>query len=168
MLISANQSNNNLMDMQDMHSEYDNEVVPKSSIVISLTTGQIISLPSNIEDVIQRSQQCSIPILFAFQDADQCLVWNTVLYKQNLYLNLVSENNVMPAEYSKESFILLVESAELQLRCRNVILCLSKSAKIRPFNFLGFELLPPGHPLIPYDLSQDMIYMSYEIDQDDM
>lgn len=136
-------------------------------VIVSLKTGQIVGSPQNLNDVLDQSDKHSMQILFVFQYDEQCITWNTVLYRRDLYLNLVSGNNVMPAEYSKESFILLVETAEVQFRCNNVIVCLSKNARIRPFIFLGFELLPPNHPLVPYGLSEDMIFLSYRIELND-
>lgn len=90
---------------------------------------------------------------------------NGAIQKRNLYLNLL---NIPPGDYSKELFITLLDKAEEQ-GCKNVILCLDKNASIRPFAFLGFNLLPPDHPLVPgKECSRNMLFMNYEIESDDI
>lgn len=89
---------------------------------------------------------------------------NGVIYKGNIYLNLV---NLEPGEYSKELFIAFLDKAE-ESGCQNVIVCLKKQACIKPFGFLGFKILPPGHPLIPGRDTRNIIFMVYNIEGDDV
>lgn len=90
---------------------------------------------------------------------------NGAIHKGNLYLNLL---NIPPGDYSKELFITLLDKAE-DSGCKNVIVCLSKQASIRPFAFLGFKLLPPNHPLVPgFDCSRNMLFMGYQLEGDDI
>lgn len=90
---------------------------------------------------------------------------NGAIYKGYLYLNLL---DVPPGDYSKELFITLLDKAE-EHGCKNVIVCLDKQTSIRAFAFLGFKLLPPNHPLVPgKECSKNMLFMSYEIENDDI
>lgn len=120
----------------------------------------------NPKDVVNKSIKSSVHIVFRFQAIDHSLTWESVLYSGNLYVTL--EEDYSPAEYSKESFIALLEAAEEQFQCKNVVVCLMDKSLIRPFVFLGFELLPPNHPLVPYGASKNMIFMSYQLEFNDL
>ena len=82
------------------------------------------------------------------------------IHKGNLYLNLL---DIPPGDYSKELFITLLDKAE-EAGCNNVVVCVNKQASIRPFVFLGFQLLPPNHPLVPgYDCTKNMLFMGMDL-----
>jgi len=92
--------------------------------------------------------------------------WETTLVKKVLYVDLPS--GILP-EGSKESLITLLEYAEEELRCSHVVLTIGKNRSdrgslLRVFNFFGFQILPPGHPLILYD-SSSTLHMAYTIEE---
>eukprot|EP00745_Piridium_sociabile_P037200 TRINITY_DN67435_c0_g1_i2.p1 TRINITY_DN67435_c0_g1~~TRINITY_DN67435_c0_g1_i2.p1 ORF type:complete len:155 (+),score=45.26 TRINITY_DN67435_c0_g1_i2:488-952(+) len=93
------------------------------------------------------------------------VVWETILVdKQRLYVEVPS--GILP-EGSRESLITLLEFAEEQLKCSHVILCFRKNrpdraSLLRVFNFFGFSILPPSHPLVPK--TEDLLFMAYVID----
>lgn len=93
--------------------------------------------------------------------------WETRLLKDTLYVELPP--GILP-EGSKESLVTLLEYAEDKLKCSNVVVCLNKNrtdrvSLLRVFNFFGFHMLAPGHPLIVSPAS-DMLYMVYSIERD--
>ncbi|KAK7471819.1 hypothetical protein BaRGS_00035558, partial [Batillaria attramentaria] len=96
------------------------------------------------------------------------VVWETILVDgKRLYVEVPS--GILP-EGSRESLITLLEHAEEQLKCTHVILCFKKNrpdrtSLLRVFNFFGFSILPPGHPLAPK--TDDLIFMAYVIDNSD-
>jgi hypothetical protein len=91
-------------------------------------------------------------------------VWATILHGKNLYVHIPTNTN---GEGSKDSFIRLLEYAEEHLKAQNVVVFFQEdradaSSWLRAFKFLGFQLLPPKHPLRPDN--HGFIYMSYVID----
>lgn len=93
--------------------------------------------------------------------------WETLLVGDRLFVEIPT--GILPAG-SKESFVTLLEYAEEVLRCSHVIVCFKKdrtdrACLIRTFMFLGFGVLEPGNRLVP--CSGDLLYMAYEIAQDD-
>lgn len=46
------------------------------------------------------------------------------------------------------------------------VFCLFEASLLKVFMFLGFHLLPPGHPLIP-SASGDIMYLAYTREDDD-
>ncbi|XP_045136610.1 ornithine decarboxylase antizyme 1-like [Portunus trituberculatus] len=114
-------------------------------------------------EVVSAAQSGCVRLSFEFQVAEQTsVVWETVVVGRRLYLWLVH----LP-EGSKEAFVSLLEYAEEVLGCSHVLVCFRKDRSdramlLRTFMFLGFEALPPGHPLAP--ASGDHLYMVYQID----
>lgn len=114
-------------------------------------------------EVVSAAQSGCVRLSFEFQVAEQTsVVWETAVVGRRLYLWLVH----LP-EGSKEAFVSLLEYAEEVLGCSHVLVCFRKDRSdramlLRTFMFLGFEALPPGHPLAP--ASGDHLYMVYQID----
>ncbi|VVC91438.1 unnamed protein product [Leptidea sinapis] len=69
---------------------------------------------------------------------------------------------------SKESFMLLLDFAEEQLRCTNCIICVQKSRPdratlLRTFMFMGFQPLPPNSPMMREIAKPDYIFLHYNM-----
>ncbi|KAM7392855.1 hypothetical protein PAMA_007794 [Pampus argenteus] len=92
--------------------------------------------------------------------------WDAVLSSSALYVEIPLDP--LP-EGSKESFVALLEYAEEHLKVVSVFVCFYKnrddSAKlVRTFSFLGFEIVKPGHALVPP--RPDVLFMAYNFDRD--
>jgi len=121
------------------------------------------SKPVSGTEVVSAAQSGCVHLSFEFQLAEQTtVVWETVVVGRRLYLSIVH----LP-EGSKEAFVSLLEYAEEVLGCSHVLICFKKDRSdramlIRTFMFLGFEVIPPGHPMSP--ANNDHLYMLYEIE----
>ncbi|XP_037121913.1 LOW QUALITY PROTEIN: ornithine decarboxylase antizyme 1b [Syngnathus acus] len=92
--------------------------------------------------------------------------WDAVVSSSALFVEIPLEP--LP-EGSKESFAALLEYAEEHLKVASVFVCFYKNrddrAKlVRTFSFLGFELVKPGHALVPP--RPDVLFMAYNFDRD--
>jgi len=80
------------------------------------------------------------------------LKWNVVRYKEaTLYVHI--DSAAFP-EGSRASFVELLEYAEDELECENVVICFpgdleKRDVILKTFMFLGFVPMRPGHHLIP-------------------
>lgn len=92
--------------------------------------------------------------------------WDAVLSSSALYVEIPLDP--LP-EGSKESFAALLEYAEEHLKVVSVIVCFYKNREdraklVRTFSFLGFEIVKPGHALVPP--RPDVFFMAYNFDRD--
>lgn len=93
--------------------------------------------------------------------------WEAILYEQNLYLQIPAD---ILFETSKEAFVNLLEYAEEELKCQNVVICLDKNSVeksnslIRMFMYFGFSALSPTHPLTPKNASDTLLFMAYSFE----
>ncbi|XP_032808949.2 LOW QUALITY PROTEIN: ornithine decarboxylase antizyme 2-like [Petromyzon marinus] len=92
--------------------------------------------------------------------------WDAMRRNNNLFLEAPWGNF---SDCSKVSLTLLLEFAEEKLLVDNVIVCFRKERSdraclLRVFRYLGFELLAPGHPLVPQ--RPDVVFMAYPFDRD--
>ncbi|RUS69181.1 hypothetical protein EGW08_023057 [Elysia chlorotica] len=95
------------------------------------------------------------------------VAWETTLINDALYVELPS--GILP-DGSKESLVTLLEYAEEKLKCKYVVLCFNKNradrvSLLRVFNFFGFQVLSPSHPLV-VSPSADLMFMAYTIERD--
>ncbi|KAJ8401937.1 hypothetical protein AAFF_G00375180 [Aldrovandia affinis] len=109
------------------------------------------------------------PRILHFQSrptASRVIHWDAVLTDNNLYVEV--PRDTLP-EGSKESFAALLEYAEEHLKVASVFVCFYKSREdraklLRTFSFLGFEIVNPGHALVPP--RPDVFFMAYNFERD--
>ena len=102
---------------------------------------------------------------------ERAIAWQVVKWQDTtLYVNI--ESAAFP-EGSKSSFAQLLDYAEEELTCENVVICYPvdhghRDVIVKTFMFLGFFLLKPGHPLIRFNgkeiSSQRNMFMGYVIE----
>ncbi|XP_059381700.1 LOW QUALITY PROTEIN: ornithine decarboxylase antizyme 2-like [Carassius carassius] len=109
------------------------------------------------------------PRILHFQSrptVSRVIQWEAVLRGPALFVELPCEP--FP-EGSKESFVSLLEFAEEHLKVISVFVCFYKNRDdrvklMRTFSFLGFEMVKPGHALVP--ARPDVLFMAYNFDRD--
>lgn len=125
----------------------------------------IASARSGSENIENLGQPLSFELGGRLGDL-QPVRWNALLRGKNLYLQVPTQQLL---NVSKEAFVNLLEYAEEQLHCQNVIIKLDKSrcektnTLMRMFMYFGFEMLSPTHPLIPKDAADSGLFMAYNI-----
>uniref|UniRef100_A0A672LG30 Ornithine decarboxylase antizyme 2-like n=1 Tax=Sinocyclocheilus grahami TaxID=75366 RepID=A0A672LG30_SINGR len=109
------------------------------------------------------------PRILHFQSrptVSRAIKWEAVLRGPGLFVEIPCEP--FP-EGSKESFVSLLEFAEEHLKVVSVFVCFYKNRDdrvklVRTFSFLGFEMVKPGHALVP--ARPDVLFMAYNFDRD--
>ncbi|KTG02664.1 hypothetical protein cypCar_00038429 [Cyprinus carpio] len=107
------------------------------------------------------------PRILHFQSrptVSRAIKWEAVLRGPALFVEL-------PCEPFPEgsSFVSLLEFAEEHLKVDSVFVCFYKNRDdrvklVRTFSFLGFEIVKPGHALVP--TRPDVLFMAYNFDRD--
>ncbi|KAL4622777.1 ornithine decarboxylase antizyme 2-like [Arapaima gigas] len=107
------------------------------------------------------------PVLhFQYQLSERCKsCWETVLSQHGLFLEIPA--GPLP-EGSKEGLTSLLEFTEEKLKVQYVFLWFHRNREdrlsiTRTFNYMGFEVVKPGHPLVP--LRPDLLFMVYTLDR---
>lgn len=95
--------------------------------------------------------------------------WQLIKWKEDtVYVQI--DSAAFP-EGSRASFVQLLEYAEEELECRNVVICFPadhdhRDVIVKTFMFLGFVPMRPGHSLIPSNHIEEapkFMYMGYII-----
>lgn len=104
-------------------------------------------------------------LLFQYQLSERRFsCWDTVLSDDALYLEI--PDGALHSG-SKESFTRLLEFAEEQLKVSFVFLWFYKNrddraSLMKTFHYMGFEVVKPGHPLVP--ARPELLFMVYSMD----
>ncbi|KAK2842612.1 hypothetical protein Q5P01_012812 [Channa striata] len=90
--------------------------------------------------------------------------WDTALSEDSLFLEIPPGSLV---EGSKEGLTALLEFAEEKLKVNYVFLWFHKSREdrlsiIKTFHYMGFEMVKPGHPMVP--ARPDLAFMVYSLE----
>ncbi|XP_069018566.1 LOW QUALITY PROTEIN: ornithine decarboxylase antizyme 2a [Embiotoca jacksoni] len=90
--------------------------------------------------------------------------WDTALSEDSLFLEIPAGPLV---DGSKEGLTALLQFAEEKLKVNYVFLWFQKSREdrlsiIKTFHYMGFEVVKPGHPMVP--ARPDLAFMAYSLD----
>jgi len=125
-----------------------------------------LKVPPTIGELTKLSCRDAIRLTLNISLIEQYAIkWDALLWRENMYIQIP---NGIPPDNSKEAFISLLELAEEQLQCKQVMVYFSKERSdrnilVRLFNFIGFALLSPNHPFALSVASEDNLYMAYSI-----
>lgn len=152
------ESSNSSIDSEDsVYFKYQ----PSTTTTTTLTNTN----PISIGELSKHSLQEPIKVTLKITLLDSLNVqWESLLINETLYVYISNP----PTGNSKEAFIALLEFAEEELNCKKVIVYFDKqnpdrNIMIRLFSFIGFTLLPPNHPSIYANGSDEMVYLCYDI-----
>uniref|UniRef100_A0A3Q0RZL3 Ornithine decarboxylase antizyme 2 n=1 Tax=Amphilophus citrinellus TaxID=61819 RepID=A0A3Q0RZL3_AMPCI len=103
------------------------------------------------------------PLRFHYQLSERrSAFWDTALSEDSLFLEIPAGPLV---EGSKELTALL-EFAEEKLKVNDIFLWFHKSREdrsiIKTFHYMGFEMVKPGHPMVP--ARPDLAFMVYSLE----
>lgn len=104
-------------------------------------------------------------LCFCYQLTDNLVVkWDAVLLEKTLYVQVP---DAVFLQGSRDSMVALLDAAEEQYQCERVIVCfkrkrLDAAQLIKTFRFMGFMVVPPGHPYIP--ATEEYFFMAYQLD----
>uniref|UniRef100_A0A4W4GJS5 Ornithine decarboxylase antizyme 2b n=1 Tax=Electrophorus electricus TaxID=8005 RepID=A0A4W4GJS5_ELEEL len=129
-----------------------------------------LSVPLHKDDrltVTQAGPASGTPPILHFQyqlSERRFSCWETVLAADCLYLEIPS--GALP-DGSKEGLTSLLEFAEERLKVSYVFVWFYKTREDRlsitkTFHYMGFEMVKPGHPLVP--ARPDLFFMVYSMD----
>ncbi|XP_031424500.1 ornithine decarboxylase antizyme 2b [Clupea harengus] len=114
---------------------------------------------------VTSASSTSCILLFHYQLSEQAhWCWETVLSSCSLFLGI--SEGALP-EGSKEGLTRLLEFAEDKLNVNQVFVRFNKNREDRmcltkTFDYMGFEMVKPGHPLVPSQ--PDLLYMVYHLE----
>jgi len=115
----------------------------------------------DFDEIADNPDSTLLSFLCTLSDEKEVL-WKTLLVNGTLYVDIPS--SVLP-EGSRDSFVSLLEFAEDKLDCERVYVCFKRNrpdrtALMRVFMFLGFNLVPPENKQVPQnDEIMSMVYI---------
>jgi len=144
--------------------------VPHTATVSSILTEEGSGVgkykaPPSIGELNKLSCHNAIRLTLNIALIEQHVKWDAILWRETLFIHIP---NAIAPDNSKEAFISLLEFAEEELTFKQVTVYFSKDRPdrnilVRLFNFIGFAVLSPNHPLAPSNASEDLLYMAYGI-----
>jgi len=149
-----NFNNNNKLQQQQQLSGSEENQDPKQHLALG-----------SASELIKASRQQPTRVAFVLGlTATRDWRWEGVVWQGRLYLEVPTR---LVQTGSKEGFVALLEYAEEELHCTQVVLALSKDRQdradvVRTFMFLGFSVLPPGHQLVPANSNNLFLACSLE------
>jgi len=172
--LTAQQQFNNANNLKELNNNLNSKQQQEQNTSLSALFSQFTELIKfdelkNQNENLNSSKSSAVLLNLAcdFASKDQKAKWEAILYNNNLYLQIPAGVLI---ETSKEAFVNLLEYAEEELKCQNVVICLDKKCAeksnnlIRMFMYFGFFSLPPSHPLTPKNASDSLLFMAYSFE----